>query len=78
MDGKRTTDRLYMMKFQLKITINDLALSYQIECADSQKSKTGTVPLSYIFEPGTVLRNRSGDVLGPDAGRGDEDGHDDQ
>ncbi|KAK8111134.1 uncharacterized protein PG998_007591 [Apiospora kogelbergensis] len=70
MDGKRTTDRLYMMKFQLKITINDLALSYQIECADSQKSKTGTVPLSYIFEPGTVLRNRSGDVLGPDAGRG--------
>ncbi|KAK8034300.1 actin-like ATPase domain-containing protein [Apiospora rasikravindrae] len=66
-NGKRTADRLYMVNFRLKITINDLALSYQIECADSKKkAKTGTVPLSYIFEPGTVLRNSTGDVLRAD------------
>ncbi|KAK7966812.1 uncharacterized protein PG986_001089 [Apiospora aurea] len=66
-NGKRTADRLYMINFRLKITINDLALSYRIECTDSQqKAKTGTLPLSYIFEPGTVLRNSTGDVLGAD------------
>ncbi|KAK7935846.1 hypothetical protein PG985_001341 [Apiospora marii] len=69
MDGKKTADRLYMVNFQLKITVDDLGLSYRIECADSRKkAKTGTLALPYIVDPGTVLRNTSGDVLGADGG----------
>lgn len=68
-NGNRTADRLYMVNFQLKITVDDLGLSYRIECADSRsKAKTGTLALPYIVDPGTVLRDSSGDVLGADGG----------
>lgn len=68
-EGKQTADSLYMVNFQLKITVNELGLSYHIECADSRKkAKTGTLALPYIVDPGTVLRNSSGDVLGTDGG----------
>ncbi|KAK8038253.1 hypothetical protein PG994_015020 [Apiospora phragmitis] len=68
-DGKRTSDCYYKMNFKLEITINDLGLSYKIECLDSsKKAKTGTMSAPYIFKPGTVLRNSTGDVLGADGG----------
>ncbi|KAK8136210.1 hypothetical protein PG984_004150 [Apiospora sp. TS-2023a] len=69
MDGNPTADRLFQVNFKVKITVNDLGLSYQIECTDSRKkAKTGTLALPYIVDPGTVQRNNSGDVLGVNGG----------
>ncbi|KAK8046892.1 hypothetical protein PG996_014956 [Apiospora saccharicola] len=69
MDGNPTADRLFQVNFKVKITVNDLGLSYQIECTDSRKkAKTGTLALPYIVDPGTVERNNSGDVLGTNGG----------
>lgn len=63
-DGE-TEDALkefYRVRYRFIMEIDDVVLSYQLLCPDGDVSEKGTVWLSYIYEPGTVIRDSGNEV----------------